>query len=310
MNMQWLYRKSLENGYIQNNIVQRPMWEEPGDVRTVSYIELPGDRAASGTELHARLLFDHAVNAHIDREWKSSVVALRLGIAGIGLAVVFGLLGLLLAWLKMDHRTGGSCRGRLSVGAVVAVLLLLVAAASVVFHLRSGMATPGLETVTATPVSSSSQPPADAMAGTPKMALVVFALPVGLLLLVGWAALLFSEKTRVPVLGITAIAIVTGLLLFLCNGRSSVGPSEILTLALSAGYLLLITVLSRCHWAWGLGMIGCMVAGITLTPPDSDRKLLAVAALCVVYTIVVFACKAGRHGCDQSDQRAEAVEAG
>ena len=120
--------------------------------------------------------------------------------------------------------------------------------------------------------------------------------PLLLVALAGLVALILSEKTRAAGLVILAAVLLGGLAagLSAADFPISVGPVELLIVAVATVYILLVTLLSRNRWAWMLGLIACFIAAALFSPADPLSMLLVVVPLCVMYTIAVFAWKAPR----------------
>lgn len=76
------------------------------------------------TQLHLLLRFDQKIRDHI---FKAGVVGQRLWLIAVGLTGGLGLLAVAFGYLKIDGRTGGAYRGRLSLAAAFAILGLIAA---------------------------------------------------------------------------------------------------------------------------------------------------------------------------------------
>lgn len=301
-------RVRLAPVYIRQNVVQQE-WEEavenPLDPKVRVLLE-PEEKGPL-TQVHLRLLFDRRVNDRIDQQWKQAIVSERLWYVGTGMAALLAVLSVVFAGLKIDQSTDGTCRGRLCFAAAATILAV---AGVAWFVLRAAQAPPPpMEMATPhvlplEPISQAASAHGEGQRGltalathSPRWAL---ALPVGgLILLVGLAGLVtlvFSERARAVALVVLAAALIGGLILVLLRTglHMSVGPAEVLILAVATIYLLLVTWLSRNRWSWALGLIACIVVAVLLTPADLLSTLLVVVPLCVIYTIAVLAWKAGR----------------
>jgi hypothetical protein len=82
-------------------------------------------------QLHVLLEFDGTARQEFDRRWQQSMVATRLRKLALGCGIVLGLLGVAVAYLKLDLLTSGQYRGRLKLGAAGAILLVMATAAAV-----------------------------------------------------------------------------------------------------------------------------------------------------------------------------------
>lgn len=294
-------RVRLETHYILRNVVRGDPWEEPVENPLGPKIKLDTDEDAAWMKLHVQLVFDSDVNKRIDQEFEAEVVRQRLGYAGTVLATVLGVLAVAFASLKIDQTTGGSCRGRLSAAAVAATLALLAVSAFVLYSVQQqplAMSPPTPDVTLEAPIGHSTTP-AESIAdrvsvsrGRPSILMLILA-PA---LLAGWVALLFGRKTRAPTLAVTVAALVAAGVHVLpgLDVQASIGPAELLTLAIAAVYLMLITALSRYRWSWVLGAIACMAAAMLFTPADPASMMLVAGPLCAAYTILVFARKAGQ----------------
>ena len=79
--------------------------------------------------LHALLEFDHKINDELKSQCRRAVVAGRLWKTGVGVAGLLALLGVGLAYLKLDLASGGTHRRVLQLAAALAILGVIGAAA-------------------------------------------------------------------------------------------------------------------------------------------------------------------------------------
>ena len=291
--------------YIRENIVQQK-WPEPVEISLGKWVQL-----------HVLLQFDQGakkliqkqceqVELRLEEDRARTAVFRRLCYGGTGLAAVLLLLSVLFAGLKIDQATGGSCRGRLGVGAGAAAVAVVAAACFAVICVQE----PAMVTDILQPTSTQIEPEVYSAAeletnqtamrigqtarlrGSPRWVLLI-GLPLLIALVV---ALLFSQRTRPIGLGLLGLVLLGGLVhgLSVVHFPMSTGPVELLVVAAATAYVILLTVLSRKQWAWVLGMIACFVIAAIFTPADPASMLLVVVPLCVLYTVAVFAWKAPR----------------
>lgn len=299
-------RVRLSPNYVRDNIVKE-RWEEkvanPLDPKIRVLLE-PEEKGPM-TQLHALLQFDHKVNARLDELWQRAIVTERLWYLGTAVVTALALLCVLFTGLKVDLTTGGTCRGRLSVAGVAAVVLVVAGAWMLLecappYPLAPYPAAP--DPLTIIPSSFSTEHASHGRSAAGRVGIGPWAaiLPIGLFLLAAFAGLMvliLNKKTRAAGLVLLAIAGLGGLVV---GSRvfdvfpMSVGPVEVIITAAATLYIILLTVLSRSRWLWILGMLVCFILAALLTPPDPLSMLLIVVLLCVLYTIGVFAWKAGR----------------
>ena len=104
----------LPLAYIRDHLV-KDRWEEWKEY------EPPLGRMA---KLHVLVAFDREANARLKEEWNRVVVDRRLWGVGTAGAALFLLLSIAWTYLKIDLATAGSYRGRLRLGAGMAILAL------------------------------------------------------------------------------------------------------------------------------------------------------------------------------------------
>ncbi len=291
--------------YIRENIVQQK-WPEPVEISLGKWVQL-----------HVLLRFDQAakkliakqceqVELGLEEDRARTAVFRRLCYSGTGLAAVLLLLSVLFAGLKIDQAAGGSCRGRLGIGAGAAAVAVVAAACFAVICVHQ----PAMVTDIIQPASTQIEPEVYSAAeleshqtpmrtwqtarlrGSPSWVLLM-GLPLLIALVV---ALLLSQRTRPIGSGLLGLVLLGGLVAVLSVSHFpvSTGPVELLIVAAATAYIILLTVLSRKQWGWVLGMIACFVIAAIFTPADPRGMLLVVVPLCVLYTVAVFAWKAPR----------------
>jgi hypothetical protein len=216
------------------------------------------------------------------------------------------------AGLKIDQATGGSCRGRLSLAAVVAVLGVAGGGYLVL------AAVPGNPSLTDTPPSAAVTTVALSQEKTGPDAAAESAgrshpsrLAVGLLVLGAVAGLvlsLASQKTRAAGLAVLALAALAAVLGVLAMSRDSPrlafympgipGPAELLVLAIAAIPVAVVTIFSRNRWAWILGFVVCLLIPALVTPADPLSMIVVAVPLCCIYPLAVLAWTAPRKAID------------
>ncbi len=302
--------------YVQSHIVKQT-WLEP--VQTISL--------GQWQRLHVLLQIDQEARQQITKQsdqaqqrveqrWREASVTQRLCYGGIGLTAVLLLLSVVYASLRVDQAAAGSCRGRLCLAGVALALIVAALAllAVVCVHDSPSMRHPGA--AAATPVSQVDyvvvQPQApraseDHMALAPRIVLV----PVVVLVIAGSGLLLAGKTTRPAGLVVLALILLGGLWVgarFAGAGGVSIGPMEVLIIAVASLYLVVLTVLSKGHWAWVLGLIACFAIAALFTPADPASMILVVILLSVLYTIGVLAWKAPRRSAALETPPRQAVD--
>lgn len=260
---------------------------------------------------HVLLEFDQGANALIRARWRESVVTGRLWTAGTGVAALVGLLGVLLVSLKLDEATGGSCRVRVVVGAVVACLAIGAVAAMVTVS-AEGVAPVGHRPAPAELSDSAfsgnlfytggaldpAAPEADAAGfyAVRKVGLLAAAAVLGLVGLVGLVLLLASRSTRG--VGMIALGLALMAALFIVGPRlgwhTGVGPLELPLLLLATLAAVVLGLVVKNRWAWILGLLVCVGCAVLLTPPDPLSTMVVAVFLCGIYALTVFMWKGPR----------------
>ncbi|MEE8450704.1 MAG: hypothetical protein V3R99_02285 [Thermoguttaceae bacterium] len=198
-------RVRLSSDYIRENIVTEE-FTETVDLDAATRIILEPDEAGPMVRLHVLMQFDRPVKAHIDQLWRRSVITGRLWLLGAALVGAMLLLSVLFAILKIDRATGGNRRGRLVLGVVGGMMLLVltswVALRMVGFQRlpdHAISAVPMLESTTTEILVEPRDPSIPQQAVRPvavPRSIALLALPIGLLMLVSMVALLAFKKTR------------------------------------------------------------------------------------------------------------------
>ena len=106
------YPFPLPADYLRQRLVQQ-QWEE-----TI--------QASFGpmVQLHVLLRFDQTFKTYLEQQRTQAIVTMRIWYAGAALAAILAVLSALFALLKVDQATGGKCRGRLAVAAVLMVFAM------------------------------------------------------------------------------------------------------------------------------------------------------------------------------------------
>ena len=131
-------RVLLSDDFILTQLI-KAQWEEPVQASFGPMVQV-----------HVLLEFDHKVKEHLRAERNQLIVTRRLGVIGTGVAAALLVLCIAFIALKIDLVSGGQRRGRLAVGAALALIAVVGAAT----FLIEGFCRP----LTAPPAASLAQP--------------------------------------------------------------------------------------------------------------------------------------------------------
>lgn len=293
------YPLALSTDFLRERLVQQ-QWEE-----TI--------HASFGpmVQLHVLLRFDQAIKTYLEQQRTQSIVTTRIWCAGAALTAILLVLAVLFAFLKTDQATGGKCRGRLT---LAAVLMVFAMSAMMLLGLRlldvrtmgprtmevPSKAAPATATVVPvdpvglTLAESEDSPralsPAERFQYSATKSWVALAAVIGLVAAVlgGFAALvalLAHPRTR----EVGLMALVLGGVVLLGLSMPEVGPNlkHLLLLAAMGVPLLIVAAVDHKRRVWTLGFLGCAIAASWISPYHPAGMLIAIVPLVAVYALGV-----------------------